>query len=166
MSIKTEELTKRLMDMAVDGIGLYIVKKIVDYGRQYTIKTLKEYNDPAIKIGVSMLDLVIPKIRELPYLGDWLALYGRDGMKDLLVVVIDKPPLCYATDANTIHCVNFDTTNVSIKIDATAKTINTDYTIKGTAEDFDILLTTALSSGAHDLAVMGDKVAWSGKIYV
>jgi len=166
MSIKTEELTKRLMDMAVDGIGLYIVKKIVDYGRQYTIKTLKEYNDPAIKIGVSMLDLVIPKIRELPYLGDWLALYGRDGMKDLLVVVIDKPPLCYATDANTIHCVNFDTTNVSIKIDGKTKTADTDYTIKGTAEDFDILLTTALSSGAHDLVIMGDKVAWSGKIYV
>jgi len=166
MSIKTEELTKRLMDMAVDGIGLYIGKKAVEYGRQYTIKTLKEYNDPAVKILVSMLDLAIPKIKEMPYLGDWLALYGRDGMRDLLVVVIDKPPICYATDPNTIHCVNFDTTSVSIKIDGTAMTVNTDYTISGTADSFDILLKTALSSGAHDLVIMGDKVAWSGKIYV
>jgi hypothetical protein len=166
MSIKTEELTKRIFDIAVDGIGLYIGKKAVEYARQYTIKTLKEYNDPALKIGASMLDLVIPKVKELPYIGDWLALYGRDGMRDLLVTVIDKPPICYATDPNTIHCINFDTTSVSIKIDGTAKKVDTDYTISGTADSFDILLKTALSSGAHDLAVMGDKIAWSGKIYV
>ena len=163
MSIKTEELTKRILDMAIDGIGLYIGKKAVEYARQYTIKTLKEYNDPALKIGVSMLDLVIPKVKELPYIGDWLALYGRDGMRDLLVTVIDKPPICYATDQNTIHCSNFDTTSVIIKIDGTART---DFTVSGTADSFDINLSAALSSGAHDLAVMGNKVAWSGKIYV
>jgi hypothetical protein len=166
MSIKTEELTKRIFDMAVDGIGLYIIKKLTDYGRQYTIKAFKEYNDPAVKIGLSMVDLVIPKIKEIPYFGDWLALYGRDGMRDLLVIVIDKPPICYATDQNTIHCVNFDTTNVTIKIDGTDKTPNTDYTISGTADSFDINLSTALSSGAHDLVVAGNKIAWSGKIYV
>jgi hypothetical protein len=166
MSIKTEELTKRILDMAVDGIGLYIVKKALEYARQYTIKMFKEYNDPAVKIGVSMLDLVIPKIKEIPYVGDWLALYGRDGMRDLLVTVIDKPPVCYATDQNTIHCVNFDTTNVSVKIDGTAKTPDTDYTISGTADSFDINLSTALSRGAHVLVVAGDKIAWSGKIYV
>jgi hypothetical protein len=163
MSIKTEELTKRIFDMAVDGIGLYIGKKAVEYARQYTIRILKEYNDPALKIGASMLDLAIPKIKELPYIGDWLALYGRDGMRDLLVTVIDKPPLCYATDQNTIHCVNFDTTSVSVKIDGTERT---DFSVSGTADSFDINLSTALSSGAHDLVVVGSKIAWSGKIYV
>jgi len=166
MSIKTEEVTKRIFDMALDGLGLYIGKKAVEYARRYTIKTLKEYNDPAVKILVSMLDVVIPKIRELPYLGDWLALYGRDGMGDLLVTVIDKPPVCYATDQNTIHCSNFDTTEVTIKIDGKLKAKDTDYSISGTAESFDINLSTALSSGAHDLVVAGDKKAWSGKIYV
>jgi hypothetical protein len=154
------------MDLAVDGVGLYISKKIVDYMKQYTVKALKEYNDPAIKIGLSMLDLVVPRIKELPYLGDWLALYGRDGVRDLLVVVIDKPPFCYASDPNTIHCINFDTTDVNIKIDGALKSKDTDYTISGTADSFDILLKTALSTGAHDLVVAGNKTAWSGKIYV
>ena len=165
MAIKTEEITKKLMDMAIDGLGLYIGKKAVEFAKQYTVKMLKEYNDPAIKIGLSMLDLFMPNIKQFPYIGDWLALYGRDGMRDLLVVFIDKPPVCYATDPNTIHCINFDTTAITVKIDGTEKYLNTDYTISGTADSFDILLKTALSSGAHDLVVVGSKVSWSGKIY-
>jgi len=62
--------------------------------------------------------------------------------------------------------VNFDTTDVSVFIDGTAKATPGDYTIDGTAESFNISLATPLTSGAHDLVIAGHKTAWSGKIYV
>jgi hypothetical protein len=165
MAIRTEELTKRLMDMAIDGIGLYIGKKASDYVKPYLVKTTKQFSDGAFKIGVSMLDLVFPKVKEIPYLGDWLAIWGRRGVEDVLVALIDKPAFCYAQDANTIVCLNLDTTEPTILIDG-AKLKDTDYTVSGTAEELTINLKTALTSGAHDLVVAGLRVSFAGKIYV
>ena len=166
MAIKTEELTKRLMDLAVDGIGLYIGRKASDYVKPYLVKTTKQYSDGAFKIGVSMLDLVFPKIKEIPYLGDWLALWGRRGVEDVLVALIDKQAFCYAQDANTLICLNLDTTDPVIFIDGVKKAKDTDYSVSGTAEELTINLRTALSAGAHDLVVAGLRVSFSGKIYV
>ena len=166
MAIKTEELTKRLMDLAIDGIGLYVGKKASEYARQYIVKYVKQYSDGAFKVGVSMLDLVFPKIKEIPYLGDWLALWGRRGVEDVLVAVIDKPAFCYAQDANTIICYNLDTTDPIVIIDGVEKTKDTDYSVSGTAEELTINLKTALSAGAHDLVVAGLRVSFAGKIYV
>jgi len=166
MAMKPEELTKRLMDLAVDGIGLYIGRKASEYARRYIVKHAKQYSDGAFKVGVSMLDMVFPKIREVPYLGDWLALWGRSGVEDILVAVIDKPAFCYASDANTIICLNLDTTDPVVLIDGVKKTKDTDYSVSGTAEELTIYLKTALSAGAHDLVVAGLRVAFAGKIYV
>jgi hypothetical protein len=162
MSIRYEELSKRLMDLVIDGAGLYAGKKIIDFTKPYTKKTLKQYNDGAIKIAISMADLVLPQIRQFPYVGDWLALWGRDGVNDVIKLFVDKPADCWAEDANTIKCINFDVTVVSVKIDGTTVT----PTISGTAEELTLHLSSPLSSGAHDLLVAGNKVAWSGKIYV
>jgi len=166
VAIRAEELTKRLLDMAVDGIGLYISRKASEYARRYIVKHTKQYSDGAFKIGASMLDLLFPKIKEIPYLGDWLALWGRSGVEDILVAVIDKPPFCYAQDANTIICLNLDTTDPIVIIDGVKKTKDTDYSVSGTAEELTINLKTALSAGAHDLVVAGLRVSFSGKIYV
>jgi hypothetical protein len=119
-----------------------------------------------IKIGASLADLVVPRIREIPYLGDWLGIWGRRGVEDALVTLIDKPAFCYARDENTIICYNFDTLDISVKIDGVAKTVNTDYTVSGTAEELTISLVSPLAKGAHDLVVVGNKVAFAGKIYV
>ena len=35
-----EEIQRRIIDLAVDGIGLYIGKKATEYLRQYTVKYL------------------------------------------------------------------------------------------------------------------------------
>jgi len=164
--MKPEELTKRLMDLAIDGLGLYIGKKASDYVKQYIVKYTKQYSDGAFKVGVSMLDLVFPKIKEMPYIGDWLALWGRRGVEDILVAVIDKPAFCYASDANTIICLNLDTTDPVILIDGVKKTKDTDYSVSGTAEELTISLKSPLSAGAHDLVVAGLRVSFSGKIYV
>ena len=166
MAISVEELQKRLMDLAVDGIGLYLGKKATDFVKQYIVRATKQYSDGAFKVGISLVDLIFPRIKDIPYLGDWLALWGRRGVEDILVTVVDKPAFCYAEDENTIICYNLDTTDPHIKIDGELKAKDTDYSVSGTAEELTISLKTALSKGAHDLVVAGLRVSFSGKIYV
>lgn len=166
MSLDINRIYKRLLDEAIDGVGLYLVKKVTEYAKPYTVKTLKQYNDPAVKIGLSIIDVFLPQLTSMPYIGDWSALAGREGMKELIEVFVDKPSLCFGEDANTIHCVNFDTTSVIVKIDGAQLQPNTDYTIDGTADDFKIMLTNTLTGGAHDVMIAGDKVSFSGKVYV
>jgi len=160
----SERLKSKVINLAVDGAGLYIGQKLAEYLRPYLVKQVKQYSDAVVKILASMVDLAVPRVSEVPYVGDWLELWGKDGVRDVIRNVVDKPPFCLADDANTIHCYNFDTTSVTVKIDG--QTPSTAPTISGTADDFTINLASALSSGAHDLVVAGDKVAFSGKIYV
>jgi len=162
MAIRVEDLTRRLLDEAVDGVGLFIGRKAVEFAKPYTKKALREWNDAVLKIGISLLDFVIPQIRGIPYLGDWITLWGRDGVSDVLKVMVDKATDCWGMDANTIHCVNFDDLPRHVAIDGSL----VDYTISGTPDDFDIHLRTALTAGTHDLVVATNKKAFSGKIYV
>ncbi|MEM1830782.1 MAG: hypothetical protein QXJ97_04530 [Desulfurococcaceae archaeon] len=162
MAVRLEDLQKKIMDLIIDGGGLYLGDKIVEFIKPYTVKTLKQYNDAVIKIGLSLLDLVFPQVKETPYIGDWIGLWGRSGVKDAVRLFIDKPALCWALDANTIECINFDTVSVSVKINGQA----VQFTTEGSAEHFKIHLQTALSAGAYDLVVVGNTKAFSGKIYV
>jgi hypothetical protein len=166
MSVRVEDLQKRLIDLGIDGVGIYGMNKAVDMLKEatykYTVVNLKQYTDGAIKVGVSLIDLFIPQVKQLPYVGDWLGLLGRIGVSDALKVIIDKPTFCYAKDENTIICYNFDTTVVSVKIDGSTVT----PTISGTAEELTLSLPSPLSTGKHDLVVVGNKVSWAGKIVV
>ncbi|MEM4977127.1 MAG: hypothetical protein QXT64_07380 [Desulfurococcaceae archaeon] len=162
MAVRMEDLQKKILDLVVDGAGIYIGDKIVEFAKPYTIRTLKQYNDIVVKLSLSMLDLVIPQLKETPYIGDWLGLWGRVGVKDAMKLFIDKPPMCWALDANTIECINFDTTAVSVKINGQAVS----FTVEGSADYFKIHLATALSPGTYDLLVAGNVKAFSGKIYV
>ena len=157
--MRFEDLRKRLLDEIVDGAGLYISKKLGDLANEYLAPYTAEYSAPALKIGVSLLDLILPQIR-FPYVGDWLKVIGSDGVRDLVVLLVDKAPLCYAKEESIIRCVNLDTTNVTVKVDGAPIT---GFSIVGSAEDFEIHLPTPLS-GVHDLVVVGDKKAFSGKI--
>lgn len=162
MAFRMEELQRKILDLVVDGAGIYIGDKIVEFAKPYTIKTLKQYNDAVVKIGLSMLDLVFPKFHDIPYLGDWLGLWGRTGVNDAIKLFIDKPATCWALDANTIECINFDTTTVSVKINGQSVS----STVEGSADYFKIHLETPLSAGAYDLLVAGNVKAFAGKIYV
>ncbi|MEM4676099.1 MAG: hypothetical protein QXM12_07405 [Nitrososphaerota archaeon] len=162
MSVRLEDVQKKLMEMAVDGIGLYIVDKVVEFLKPYTQRTLKQYTEPAVKLGLSLIDVVIPQIREAPYVGDWLELWGKSGVRDAIRTLVDKPATCWAEDQNTITCVNFDTTDVVVKINGQPVT----FTVDGTKDEFRIHLSTPLSAGAYDLVVVGNARAFSGKIYV
>jgi len=164
-------LQKRILDLAVDGAVMYGGDKVADWIRMqfYTSleKSLKQYGKGAIKVGISLIDLAFPQVRKVPYLGDALGLIGRDGVKEIIAGFVDKPPYCVAEDSNTIHCYNFeDLTTISVAIDGSELTKDTDYTVSGTADDFTIALSTALSSGEHDLRVADSKVAFYGKVKV
>lgn len=162
MLFRIEDLQKKLMELAIDGTGLYVSKKITEFIKPYTVKTLKQYNDPAVKIGISLIDLVFPKISEIPYVGDWISLWGKQGIKELEELLIDKPPVCWAEDENTIKCLNLDTTSVSVKVDGS----EVQFTTSGTADNLTISLSAPLGAGEHDLVVTGETKAFYGKIYV
>jgi len=160
----SERLRSKVVDLAIDGAGLYIGQKLAEYLRPHVVKQARQYSDAVVKILASMADIVVPRVGEMPYIGNWLELWGKDGVRDVIRNVVDKPPFCLADDASTIHCYNFDTTSVTVKIDGQAP--SQAPTISGTADDFTIKLASPLSSGAHDLIVAGNRIAFSGKIYV
>ncbi|MEM4483403.1 MAG: hypothetical protein QW607_10155 [Desulfurococcaceae archaeon] len=156
------DIQKRLTEILIDGSGLYIGDKLTDLLKPYLVKSLKQYTKPVTLIGISMIDLFIPRIREFPWIGDWLELWGKLGVKDVITSIIDKPEFCWSQDENTIKCINFDTTTVTVKVDGKEVT----PTIQGTADEFTISLPSPLSSGSHDLVVVGNIKCFRGKIYV
>lgn len=171
MSFDMERIRARLLDELVDGIGLYLGDKAQEYVRRYFYdmieKNLKQYSKGAILVGMSLLDQIFPQVSEIKYIGDWLGLWGRLGVKDIISQVVDKPPYCLAEDSNTIHCFNFaDLSTLDVAIDGTKLTANTDYTVSGTESDFTISLANALASGEHDIRVADSRVAFYGKIKV
>lgn len=157
------DIRKRLLDEILDGAGLYISKKLGELANENLAQYTAEYSAPITKIGLSLLDLILPQVREFPYIGDWLKLIGSDGVRDLLVLLVDKAPLCYAKEESIIRCLNLDTTKVTVKVDGESIT---GFSIVGSADDFEIHLEKPLSGGVHDLVVTGDKKAFSGKIRV
>jgi len=164
--VEIGEIQKRLIDEIVDGAGIYGIEKAIEFLKDasygYTVKNLKQYTDGAIKLSLSLVDLLFPKIKELPYVGDWLQLIGRVGIRDVAKAVIDRPPFCYASDSNTIMCYNFDTTKVSLKIDGAS----VEPSVSGTPEELTLSLPSPMGAGKHDVLVAGDKVAWHGKVVV
>ncbi|MEM4847173.1 MAG: hypothetical protein QW794_05390 [Thermosphaera sp.] len=162
MAVRMEELQKKLIDMLVDGAGLYLGDKIVEFIKPYTVKTLKQYNDAVVKIGLSLLDLVFPQVKEIQYIGNWIGLWGRAGVRDAARLFIDKPAVCWAEDENTITCVNFDTTDVQVKVNGEAVRFRVD----GTKDEFKIHLEVPLAKGSYDLVVVGRTKAFANKIYV
>lgn len=165
--IDVRDIQKRLLDMGTDGVGLYIMEKAVGFIRTkaYTIeRNLKQYSEGVVKVGLSMIDIIIPSIKKTPYIGDWLELLGRVGVRDIIKQFVDKQPYVVADDVNTLHCYNFnDINSIVVYIDGTELT---DYTVSGTADDFIISLTNALASGEHDVLIADNKVAWFGKVVV
>jgi len=165
-----KELQTKLLDELVDGVGLYAGDKLADiirdFGYSFVDKNLGIWSKGALKVGISLIDTILPTIKGIPYVGDWLGLWGRDGVRDIATAFIDKPAYCRANDANTIECFNFDELATAVYIDGNTLTKDTDYTLSGTADDFTISLKTPLTTGKHDLVVVGKKKAFSGWVKV
>lgn len=84
---------------------------------------------------------------------------------------IVKEPKCWAPDANSVKCINFDVdvvdaTNVTVYVDDVAQTVSG---VTGGPSEFEIALSAPLATGWRKLVVnagTNKKDAFSGKVYV
>lgn len=161
------QLREKLITGGLGGVKLYLSKKLGEVSTRFTKRTLKQYNDPVIKIATGVAVDFIPMVRESAYLADLGDLIFSDGVRDAITVFVDKPRDCWAEDNTTIHCINFTQLPAAaqVYVDGTAAS---GATISGSAADFTVKLATALSAGEHDLVILegNNRGAFSGKIYV
>ncbi|MEM1832346.1 MAG: hypothetical protein QXJ97_12565, partial [Desulfurococcaceae archaeon] len=88
MSIRLEDLQRKFTGLIVDGIGLYLVDKVVEFMKPYTQRTLKQYTEPAVKLGLSLIDVVVPQVKDVPYIGGWFEIWGKSGVKDVVETLV------------------------------------------------------------------------------
>jgi hypothetical protein len=162
-----EVLRDKLISGALGGIYLYISKKIAEFSRGFTKKTLKQWNDTAVKVVAGVAVDFIPMVRESRYLtalGDYMV---ADGIKDVVVTFVDKPADAWAESDKQIRVINLGSLPPSsngVFIDGNTAT----YTVNGSADDFTITLSEGLSKGKHRLVVLGqdNKNTLTTDIYV
>jgi len=158
-------LKDKAMRGALGGIYLYLSKKEAEYTERFLKNKLKKWHNPLVKAATGVAVDYIPMIRESRYLaelGDYLL---ADGVRDFVEIVVDNPADLWLDDNSTIHVINFGETPAKIYIDG-AELASTAYTISGTANDFTIKLSTALSVGEHTIVVAGAKNAIVKKVKV
>jgi len=150
-----EVLKDKIISGALGGIYLYISKKVGEFSRGLTKKTLKQWNDPVIKSVVGIAVDFIPMVRESRYLsalGDYMA---ADSIKDTVTILVDKPADAWAEDATKIRVVNLGSLPPSsggVYIDGNSVS----YTVSGSESDFTITLSNSLSAGKHRLVVIAN----------
>jgi len=158
-----------LVDKAIDGILLYGADKLAGfinlqlYGT--TVKSLKQYSDAVMKLALGLAIDMIPQLQISGYVTRFGDIAFKKGVADVITQFVDKPAYVFAEEANKLHVYNLDTTSVEVFIDG-SKLASNAYTVSGTAEDMTITLTTALSSGEHDVMVVGLKKVAVGKVKV
>ena len=170
-----EKLKEKVKGMLIGGIELWIAQDIIPrflkpMTYKFIDKNLKQYTPAGEKVAPALLlQMVIPEKYEESVVSDLVDIYGLVGIRELMHRLVDKEPVCIATDENTIECYNFDdftTANPEVYIDGEKKTKGTDYTLEASK----ISLASPLSGGEHDLAVVqvsGEEVkVYKGKIYV
>jgi len=163
------DLGNRIIERVRSGVVFILGSKSVDYvTRRFGRKYLGIHSELAIGGGVSVFsDVITNAVPESlqPVIKDIADAGGDYGIYVEYQHLVDKKPVCWAKDSNTLKCKNLDTTNIAVKIDGSPVTLPAGA-VSGTAEDMEISLPSPLSSGEHDLVVVGDKKAFSGKIWV
>ena len=164
MPIDMEKAVAKLKDRIASGI-LFLGSAFATewtserLARRYT----KEYSELAVGLGTAV---VYDMLGLSKYVGaydkyvediiDGMSDYGF--MKSLLDYKILKKPICWFSDANTIHCMNFDadtlssggTTYVTVYVDDEQASVSA---VSGEPASFDISLANPVSGGWHKLVV-------------
>ncbi|NOZ31441.1 MAG: hypothetical protein GXO68_05815 [Crenarchaeota archaeon] len=153
--VRREDIVEVLRKRLGSGLLFYGTSLAVDFASKYLRKYTKEHTEAIVGIGGGIaVEMLLPEsmLEEesiVGYITDAMADYGM--MKELRYLV-NKEPVCWAQDANTIKCKNFDNlASAVIYLDGVQLVSGTDYTISGTDT---INLTTAMASGDHDLVVV------------
>jgi len=164
MAIDFDFLRKRLESGILFYAGARLTREI---SNRWAKKYLKEHSDAIVGIGSAVaLEALGEKAGKMrTYLEDIVDAMSDYGIYKEALILAEKVPECWAQDANTIVCKNFDDlANAEVFIDGVKKTSSQDYNVSGDQ----IQLTTALGKGEHDLVVVDGtgKKSFSGKIYV
>jgi hypothetical protein len=162
------DISDRIKRRLISGLLFYGAAKLVDTANKYAAKYFKEHTKGAVGVGLGLaLESFAPEsIRYEEVFEPFVDAMADYGVMSEMRVLIDKEPVCWAQDANTIICKNFqDLANAIVFIDGVQKAPNTDYKVSGTDT---ISLTSPLPSGDHDIIVIdGTKTkAFAGKIRV
>lgn len=164
MPIDAEFLKRRLESGIIFYLGARLNREISE---RYLRKYAKEHADALAGFGLAVaLEAIGEKGRGIKtYIEDIVDASADYGLYREMKVLVEKEPICWAQDANTIVCKNFeDLANSTVFIDGVKKTATTDYTVSGDT----ISLATPLTSGVHDLVIVDGtgRKSFSGKIYV
>jgi hypothetical protein len=165
MALSYNYLRDKAMRGALGGIYLYLSKKEAEYTERFFKAKLKKWHSPAVKAGTGVIVDYIPMIRESRYLSELGDYLFADGVRDAVEIIVDNPVDMWLEDNATIHVINLGETPTALYIDGEAKA-STDYTVDGTANDFKIKLTQALTTGEHTILVVGTKNAIVKKVNV
>jgi len=161
------DIGARIVERVRSGIVFILGYKTVDeVSRRFGRKYVGEHSELLIGGGVSVFgDVIAGMLPESvrPVISDIVDSAGDYGLYKEFQHLVDKIPVCWASDPNTLVCKNLDSTTVSVKVDGTPVTVSS---TSGTAEDLTIYLATALSAGEHELIVVASKKAFYGKIVV
>jgi len=163
------DIGSKIVERVRSGVVFILGAKAVDtatlrLGRKY----LGLHSELVIGGGVSVLGDTIANMTPeslRPMIRDVADSGGDYGIYKEYLHMVEKIPVCWAKDNNTLKCRNLDTTNVTVKIDGSPVTLPSGA-VTGSAEDMEIALPSPLSAGEHDLVVVGEKKAFSGKIWV
>lgn len=170
-----------LVDKLKENIRSGLIFMAGAYANEYVSerlarKYLSEYAELGVGLGTAIaLDMIGAgeKLSEYePYLRDFADAMSDYGFyKSILDAKLVKKPMCWAKDANTLKCINFDAdavsaTNTTVYIDDTAVTPSG---VTGDPGAFEVSLPAPLASGWHKLVVIAGtnkKDAVRGKVYV
>jgi hypothetical protein len=165
MSFNYNYLRDKAMRGALGGIYLYLSKKEAEYTERFFKSRLKKWHSPVVKAVTGIAVDYIPMVRESRYLAELGDYLFADGVRDAVEIIVDNPADLWLEDNSTIHVINLGETPTALYIDGEAKA-STAYTIEGTANDFKIKLSTALTTGEHTILVVGTKNAIVKKVNV
>jgi len=165
MALNYGYLRDKAMRGALGGIYLYLSKKEAEYTERFFKPKLKKWHNPVVKAGTGIIVDYIPMVRESRYLAELGDYLFADGVRDFVEIVVDNPADLWMEGNDTIHVINLGETLNALYIDGTALA-STAYTVTGTANDFTIKLSTALTTGEHTILVAGTKNAIVKKVNV
>ena len=177
----SRSLVDKIKERIASGLafigGAYVNKWLSE---RFARRTLREYAELGVGAGTALamdaLGLRAKLGQVEPYLdkvADAMSDYGF--YESILQAKVVKAPKCWAQDANTIRCINFDIDALTDTTGAVKVTVYIDdvaqsgITVTGTPSDFTISLPSPATSGWHKLVVQAgvNKFdAFRGKIYI
>lgn len=168
-----ERLQERIRSGIIFMGGAYANKWLSE---RFLRKYLSEYAEIGAGLGTA-LSLDILGLRERlgefePYINDIADAMSDYGFyESVLQAKVVKAPKCWAKDANTLKCINFDadvvdTTTLTVLVDDAQQNVSA---VTGTPASFEVSLSTPLTVGWHKIVVIAGntkKDTFRGKVYV